>query len=189
MNNEDHNNEGTLRDLSEAIDNLIKRHTSDEAQREETLKFLVRSREDLSELTGKIKMQTDHLQTITEHFPEELKVNIRHRFEGRTRILTVVFIVALMITSLMTGLWYSLWGEGKRLEANDLKYRYHGLTQPEMVFQTDTLYANDPNAFEKMIRQLEAEQTALQRAASIVRQKELEAQEAKLELENLKKNR
>lgn len=120
-------------------------------------------------------------------FPKTMEVKIRHRFEGRTRILALVFMASLTTASVSTGLWYGSWRENARLRPGDLKYRYQSLTQPQSTLHTDTVYSRDPAGFRRMVEQLEAGEKALARAEALAREKETEAQKAKQKVEQLKR--
>jgi hypothetical protein len=128
----------------------------------------------------------DKQQKQLRTFPKNLEVEIRHRFDGRIKIVVLTIAVSAITTAISLGLCSRTYLENKRLKENDLKYRFLQIVEPSATLNSDTLYSNDFKRFEQFIKQQEAQKQALEAAEAIARQQEQAAKEAKEQVEKLR---
>lgn len=171
---------------TEAVANLLSKYEWSETERTETARHMERLRVDLSRIQDRLSGTATALDTAISSLPTQIEVRLRHRFEGRTRVYGIIFLLGMMLTALAMGAWIASRRENAHLRESDLKYRYHRMTIPDAALHADTLYQHDPNSFRRMVLQMEAQRQALQQAESNARQKEAEALKARKKLEDLK---
>lgn len=129
---------------------------------------------------------TDKQQKQLSTFPKNLEVEIRHRFDGRIKIVVLTISVSVIITAISLGLCSRTYLESKRLKENDLKYRFLQIVKPSATLYSDTSYSSDFRRFEQFINQQEAQKQALEAAEAIARQQEQAAKEAKEQVKKLR---
>ncbi|NGF54888.1 hypothetical protein G5B35_18845 [Parapusillimonas sp. SGNA-6] len=174
-------------DQTEAVVSLLSKYEWSETERIETARHMEKLRADLSGTQDRLSGTATALDTAIGSLPTQIEVRLRHRFEGRTRIYGLIFLLGMIIMALTTGAWIASRRENAQLRESDLKYRYHRLTIPDAALHADTLYQHNPDGFHKMVLLMEAQRQALQRAETNARQKEAEALKAREKLEDLKR--
>lgn len=111
-------------------------------------------------------------------FPKKMVTDVKHRFEGSNRIVVIVIAASVIITAISLGLWASTFRENTRLRENDIKYRYLQLSKPSDAIRIDSLFSNNADGFEKVVKKEESRQRALAIAEAAARAKEQETREA-----------
>lgn len=128
-------------------------------------------------------------ETLFSDFPKEMKINLQHRFEDKTKGFVIGGLILFTLTAILTGICLHLWSDSSRMRDNDVKFRMVRQMSPNVAYKADTLYQSNPKAMEKKTKQLEVQQLALAEAEAAAKQIAEEAVKAKNEAKRLKKNK
>lgn len=132
--------------------------------------------------------RSEHLEGLFKQLPETVtQVEHHHHFGNKSKWGLMGGIALLLITSIVSGLCYSLYQQNRRLHDNDVKLRMVRQGWPAAVRWADTTFYHDPQDAEKVIEKLEVKALALAEAEATAKQKQQEAKEAKSAVSKLKK--
>lgn len=123
----------------------------------EELKTMVRQHS-LAYSSLQIFAQITSFQKTISELPKFIPVTHQHYFTDKSKALLVGGIVLLLTTAITAGLSFGLYRENNRLKENDIKFRMIRHSIPDAANWADTTYHRAPEATEKVLKRLEAEQ-------------------------------
>lgn len=139
-------------------------------------------------LTKALVERSEHLETLVKQLPKTVtQVKHHHHLDNKSKWLLASGIVLLLVTSIVSGLYYSLYRENRRLHDNDVKFRMVRQNLPIATRWIDSTFSLDPENEEKAVENKEAQAMELAEAEAIAKQKLQEAKDAKSAVRKLKK--
>ena len=139
-------------------------------------------------LVKEMVSQMERLEGRVKQLPKTVtEVKHHHHFENRSKWWLTGGIVLLLLISIVSGLYYSLYRENRRLHDNDVKFRMVRQNLPIATRWIDSAFYHDPQGAERDIEKQEAQALAVAQAEALARQKLQEAKEAKSAVRKLKK--
>ncbi|MGI4806112.1 MAG: hypothetical protein ACRYFL_15205 [Janthinobacterium lividum] len=109
-------------------------------------------------LVKEMVSQMERLESRVKQLPETVTQTQHHHHLGnKSKWLLASGIVLLLVTSIASGLYYSLYRENRRLHDNDVKFRMVRQSSPAATRWVDSTFYRDPENAEKVTEKLEAQ--------------------------------
>lgn len=200
-----------LKDTQEALVQVGKRLREMEENKPEIKDYSTELAEIRKRLEGKITEETlvgmkasilkhakatDSLVTALEEqkkaiseMPQRIKVNVEHRITGKQRPYIITGIVLLLVSVFSLFASIQLWLANSALHNSDIKTRMVRLLYPHVSLDIDSIYNSNPKQLKIWVKQEEERLLAIRKAEENARQSTEQAERAKRELEDLKKQK
>ncbi|KAA0990043.1 hypothetical protein [Dyadobacter aurulentus] len=170
-----------------SIENLIQMAT--ESQNKTLADTVIQLKRDLAQDASAQQLETylSQIEQAVVNVPKASEVRHHHHFDLQAKGFIISAALLLISTAISIAVAISNYNESTRLQESDLKFRISRQLSPAVAARADSIYYTDPERAELETQKLEAQELSVKDAEELLKRRQMEAQEAKELLKQLKK--
>ena len=130
------------------------------------------ARHNLSYPAMQIQAQMVELKKNIDSLPKRIPIQHYYHFTDRSKGSIIAAMILLIICAFSVGVAISTWKENRKLNENSVKFRMIRQSYSNITHWADTTYHRNPEAIERIIKNLEAEQLTAAREEAAALEKE-----------------